>query len=569
MFSIIFIILFILANSIFIFTDKPKDLSEYTLESRNLNSFKLFSTFLATNLSAFTIFGVSGAAYRLGWAFFPVMAFGTGFMAFSFVLFGIPLRKLAFDNNWITPSDFISSRFKSPILGKLISILLLIFTLPYISIQIGSLGGLLSSIANLPKWICSLIFTIVIAGYVLKGGMKSIVKTDILQLFVLYAFAIISVLLIFSVFKNDEKVKAIFSNISEIHRIDGKGGGLPFISLLGYYILWLMADPVFPHLTQRFYSAKSDKSLIKSMVLYPISCLIIFFAMSAIGIIGSVVFPNLPLNKTDSIFTLVLQKISGLYAPIFSLAAIAAIMSTLDSQLLTCSSMIANDFLSKFTLNNNFKSSYGKDRLKEKDELYNQKILRNTKIFVLLISILSYIISLLPISSMLSFLTNSAFNGYASLFIIYFCAIYFPKIDKFSAILTIFSGFILIILQNLKIIKVKFPYIFIIICVQLIILIISELFIKNIKKTFYYKNNSNSISLIDSKNIQSIENKIVNKYLSLKNILIILFVFILGLNIPFYFITTKLLLGLPLWLWVNIFSIIILSIIFKFLFDNK
>ncbi len=557
MFSIIFIILFILANSIFIFTDKPKDLSEYTLESRNLNSFKLFSTFLATNLSAFTIFGVSGAAYRLGWAFFPVMAFGTSFMAFSFVLFGIPLRKLAFDNNWITPSDFISSRFKSPFLGKLISILLLAFTLPYISIQIGSLGGLFSSISNLPKWICSLIFTIVIAGYVLKGGMKSIVKTDILQLFVLYAFAIISVILIFSVFKNDEKVKAIFSNISEIHKIDGKENGLPFISLLGYYILWFMADPIFPHLTQRFYSAKSDKTLIQSMVLYPISCLIIFFAMSAIGIIGSVVFPQLPLNKTDSIFTLVLQKISVIYAPIFSLAAIAAIMSTLDSQLLTCSSMIANDFSSL---------NFGKNKLKKHNESDNQKTLKNIKLFIVLISILSYIISLLPISSILSFLTNSAFNGYASLFIIYFCALYFPRIDKLSAILTIFSGFILIILQNLKIIKVKFPYIFIIISVQLIILLISELFIKNIKKTFYYKNNS---SFIDLKNIQNIENKIVNKYLSLKNILFILFIFLLGLNIPFYFITTKLLLGLPMWLWVNIFSIIILSIAFRLLFDNN
>lgn len=580
MFSFIFIILFIAINAVFIFTEKAKNLTEFTLENRNLGTFKLFSTFLATNLSAFTIFGVSGAAYRIGWAFFPVMAFGTGFMAFSFILFGIPLRKLSFENNWITPSDFISSRFNSYVLGKIVSILLLIFTLPYISIQISSLGGLLSSISNLPKWLCSLVFTIIIAGYIFKGGMKSIVKTDIFQLIVLYAFAITATYLVFSIFKREETVRTLFSKISEFHQIDGKNKSLPFISLLGYYILWFTADPVFPHLTQRFYSAKSDKVLIRSMVLYPLACFIIFFSMTGIGIIGTAVYPDLPVSKTDSIFTLLLQKLSGVYAPIFSLAAIAAIMSTLDSQILTCSSIIANDFLRKSKLSKTEKtkiiineSESGMNSLTKEDKSENQNSLKYTKLIILLLSILSYIISLLPVSSILKFLTNSAFNGYASLFIIYFIALYFPKIERTSVFLTIITGFFLIILQNLEIINFKIPFIFIILSIETFVLISSHLIIKFYKKILIEDFSEDNLDKKIEDRIKNfterVSDRIQNKYLNHKNILIIFILFISGLNIFGYFIPIKLFFGLPLWLWYDIIMTILLSLVFFVLFENK
>jgi len=540
MLSIIFIIIFILANAIFIFSKRAKNLAEFTLENRSLGTFKLFGTFLATNLSAFTIFGVSGSAYRIGWAFFPVMAFGTGFMAFSFILFGLPLRKLSLTNNWITPSDFISSRFNSIILGKIVSLLLLIFTLPYIAVQIGSLGSLLSSIVNLPKWICSLVFTAIIAGYILKGGLKSVVKTDIFQLFVLYTFAIVAIFLVFSIFKNEEAVKNIFSKVSE------------------------MADPIFPHLTQRFYSAKSDKVLIKSMILYPLACLIIFFSMTFLGIIGTAVFPNLPLNKTDTIFTMLLHKVSGIYAPIFSLAAIAAIMSTLDSQILTCSSMVANDFLIKNKLFNNTATQQKTSDLKNLEDLKNEKSLKITKLLIILISILSYIISLLPISSILSFLTNSAFNGYASLFIIYICALYFPRIEKSSSILTILIGFTLIIFQNLKIINFHLPFIFIILGFEAFMLIISNLIIKFLRqiKAKIPQMKYGQVNLVNE------NEKIINPYLTLKNIIPVIIIFLLGLNIIFYFLPLNLFLGLPLWVWYQIIVTILLSAVFYLLFER-
>ena len=56
---------------------------EFFLAGRKLSKTLLFFTLAATNFSAFTIFGLSGAGYRIGYAFYPVMGFGTGLMALN------------------------------------------------------------------------------------------------------------------------------------------------------------------------------------------------------------------------------------------------------------------------------------------------------------------------------------------------------------------------------------------------------------------------------------------------------------------------------------------------------
>ena len=108
---------------------------EFFLAGRGVGRLLLFFTMAATNFSAFTIFGLSGAGYRIGYAFYPVMGFGTGFMALSFLLIGRPILSLSKERGYITPSDFIADRYAAPWLKKLFSAVMIVFTLPYIAIQ--------------------------------------------------------------------------------------------------------------------------------------------------------------------------------------------------------------------------------------------------------------------------------------------------------------------------------------------------------------------------------------------------------------------------------------------------
>ncbi len=146
--------------------------AEFSLAGRRLSGLALFATLAASNLSAFTVFGVSGAAYRLGWAFFPVMAFGTAFMALSFAYIGVPLRRLAAQGSWITPGDFISARYGSAALGRLFSALSLCFTLPYLAIQASSGGRLIAGATGLSAPLSSALLVAVVGFYVFRGGIR-------------------------------------------------------------------------------------------------------------------------------------------------------------------------------------------------------------------------------------------------------------------------------------------------------------------------------------------------------------------------------------------------------------
>ncbi len=83
----------------------------YFLADRKLGALVLLGTMTATNFSAFTVFGTSGAGYRDGYAFFPIMGFGTGFMALTFWILGRKIWRIGQKNNVVTPPEMIRSMY--------------------------------------------------------------------------------------------------------------------------------------------------------------------------------------------------------------------------------------------------------------------------------------------------------------------------------------------------------------------------------------------------------------------------------------------------------------------------
>ena len=81
----------------------------YFLADRQFGTLILLSTMVATNFSAFTVFGTSGAGYRDGYAFFPIMGFGTGFMALTFWFLGRKIWEVGRDRGVVTPPELVKS----------------------------------------------------------------------------------------------------------------------------------------------------------------------------------------------------------------------------------------------------------------------------------------------------------------------------------------------------------------------------------------------------------------------------------------------------------------------------
>lgn len=407
------IILFILGLA----TKASGKYDEWHIAGRSLGTPGLLATMAASNFSAFTIFGLSGAGYRMGWAYYPAMGFGTGLMAISFILLGIPLRRMSQRFQWITPAQFVKARYNSGFLAIIFTLLMLFFTLPYLATQAQAAGGMIYNLTGLPPFVGSAFLLMIIGLYVWRGGMRSIIRTDALQLLMLAGFS-------FAAFIICRKYLAKAAVIApELMARNGNNNSFPMEAYAGTILMWMLADPMFPQLFQRFYAAREDRVLVKTASLYPLVTGILFFVTIGIGIAGRGALPGLDNPESDQIFTLLLVKIVGpVWASILGIAGLAALISTMDSQLLTSSSMIDNDFLQKKT-----GSRKG--------------------IIIISLIILAWLTSLIPSNTILDFLGSTAFPGYAALSVVVVAGLYCPAVGKHAAIASLLAGEVLVLAE--------------------------------------------------------------------------------------------------------------------------
>ncbi|MFS8806623.1 sodium:solute symporter family protein [Synechococcus sp. R6-10] len=317
-----------------------RDPVSYFLAGRGLGSLALTLTTLATLLSAFTFIGVPADAYTHGLGIFLGVGVTTAFISGLFLWVGYRVWLAAQHFGFITPSEFFGHRFNSPLLALLYCLSALTFTAPYISIQI--IGGARTLAAvlgeGIPYWPLAVVVALVILGYVLFGGSQAVVWTDVVQgIILILGMGVAFVAVAFSLGREAG------SELDPWLSLPGPQGRWSWQGLLGNQLLFFMATPLFPQFFQRFYMAKSARPFQTLMVVWPLLILLVFFPAALLGVWGRLAFPGL--EKTDQIMPLMLQTLPGGVAAVVITAALAALMSTADSQLLTASSLVTRDLV--------------------------------------------------------------------------------------------------------------------------------------------------------------------------------------------------------------------------------
>ncbi len=415
---------------------------EFYLRGRNLGWVPLLLTTAATNFSAFTVLGLSGAGYRMGYVFYPAMALGTGFMALGMYLVGVPLREEGADRGWITPVDLVRDRFGSPPVTGLFTACLALFTLPYLALQPMAAGFLLESAWGLPYRVGALAVTGLIALYTARGGMRSLTRTDSFHGLLLVVLAIAAWAVVAGSAGGFRAAhEAIAARAPGLLGRPGgtlDKGGLSPLALAGYYLLWFLADPMFPQLGQRFLASKDNRSLERMVTAYPIVTTLLFFFTISVGVIGSVLIPGLGSAESDRIWLLSLFRVAGpAISALFLLAPLAALVSTMDSQLLTLSAILFRELglpagLKRWT--------------------------------VLGIAAAVAIIAMFPPPEILSFLNRTSFLGFAALAPSFLGAIYSRKASGEGAFASIVAGESAVVLSGLRILVIPgIPEIFLVV----------------------------------------------------------------------------------------------------------
>lgn len=319
---------------------------QFLLADRGLGRVLLFITMASTNFSAYTVFGLSGAGYRIGYAYYPIMSFGTGFMALGLFVIGRRIVALSRERGYVTPTDFIADRYGSPLLRKMFSAVLILFTLPYIAIQAISSGRSLESLVGIPYAAGAALVTGCIVVYVVLGGMRSIAWTDVVQSVMILAFAAAGFALIArgsgGFVRVNEEVRAAFPGL---YARPGLDGSMSPGAWFGFLFLWFFADPMFPQLFQKLIASRDQRALKTTVVLYPVITTVLFFLTVSIGVMGRHTFPALSAAQSESVYPMLLARYAGpALATLLLTGGLAALMSTMDSQLLTVGSLVTVDF---------------------------------------------------------------------------------------------------------------------------------------------------------------------------------------------------------------------------------
>ena len=409
---------------------KEDNAEDYFVASRRINPWVLFCTLAATNFSAFFFLGFAGASYRAGWGFYGIMAMGTSLVGLSILLLGLPIHKLGKEKGYVTPPELITGETNSKPLGWLYATVLVVFTLPYLATQPMGAGILLETLSGgeIPYFTGALLLTCVMIIYLVLGGMKSSAMTDVFQGVLMFSILMIFVLGFFiheDIGGFSEAGQSLWENKPEKFV---REGNFTWEIIFSYTILWPITVPMFPQLFSRFYIAEDDKAIRTAAWLYPTVVPILFLFPVIIGVYGNIIDFDRTLSKveSDNILPLVLTEYAPLWASaIVCIGAIAAFMSTADSQILAMSSIITKDGLPAVTV------------VKEENEKQIGRIL------IIILAIIGLVLAYDPPDTIFD-IVSQAFTGLAVLFPTTVAVLYWDRVKANSCIISIIVGELLV-----------------------------------------------------------------------------------------------------------------------------
>ena len=334
------------------YSKKEDSLGDFYLAGRGMGGFVLFLTLYATQYSGNTMIGFSGRAYRQGFTALVTVTFMCAIIGLYF-MYAPKLHDLSRKHSFITLGDFIYHRFQSIHLTIIISIISIIALGNYILTNLKAIGFIIEgATAGQVSFVNAIIMlSLIMVIYETLGGMRSVAWTDMLQ-GILLLFGVIVIFYI--IYKQYGGLNAISSQL-QINRPDfwtppdwsAKRLWLSTILVVSIGV------SVYPHAIQRIYSAKDSSTLRKSLQLMVFMPFVTTLFMVIVGIVGASQIEGLDRNNSEQISILLLVDLAEQIPNIswlivmFLAAAIAAIMSTVDSALLAISSTVTQDLFRK------------------------------------------------------------------------------------------------------------------------------------------------------------------------------------------------------------------------------
>ncbi|QLG49244.1 sodium:solute symporter family protein [Natrinema halophilum] len=324
---------------------------DFYLASRTLGTVVLLFTTFATLLSAFTFFAGPNIAYANGPEWVLVMGLMDGIIfAVLWYVIGYKQWLLGQQYGYVTLGEMLGDRFGSRWLRGLVAGVSLLWLFPYVMLQQVGAGTALEALTEgtVSYAAGAGLITAFMILYVVAAGMRGIAWTDTIQgAFMLITTWAALLWVLAAVGGPGAATEALASNPDTAGFLS-LGGGV-------YSVPWILSTAItigfgvamFPQVNQRFFAAGSRRVLQRSFALWPILCVLLFVPSFMLGAWAAGLGVAVP--DGANVLPIVLAEYTPLwFAALIIAGAMAAMMSSSDSMLLSGSSYFTRDLYRPF-----------------------------------------------------------------------------------------------------------------------------------------------------------------------------------------------------------------------------
>ncbi|WP_101759099.1 sodium/proline symporter [Oceanicoccus sp. KOV_DT_Chl] len=326
---------------------RTHDEADFFLGGRGLGPVVAAISYSASSSSAWTLLGVSGAAFVMGLSAIWLVIGAVLGMLFAWVFVGQRLMVFSREHNLLTLTDFLAlgaeGFWRKAIVYSASIIIIFAFSF-YVAAQFQGAGNTFHQTFNISMTNSIVLGAVIIMIYTFLGGFWAVSVTDTVQGFLM---AIAAILL---------PTAALIA----VGGIDGFVTGLQAVStpeqmsFTGAFSGWTALGFVLgatgvafgtfgqPHLLVRFMALRDEKSLRQARLITVLWFFVVFGGMCFVGLVGHILIPEV-VNPEYIFFELTDYLFPPVIAAVLVAAVLSAIMSTADSQLLVGASAVSYD----------------------------------------------------------------------------------------------------------------------------------------------------------------------------------------------------------------------------------
>lgn len=412
---------------------KTSDLNDYMLGGRGLGPAVTALSAGASDMSGWMLMGLPGAMYASGisslW-----LAIGLTIGAYLNYLIIAPRLRTYTEvaNDSITIPDFLENRFNdySKILRSVSALVILIFFTLYTSSGLVAGGRLFESSFNTDYKVGLFLTAGVVVAYTLFGGFLAVSMTDFIQGVIMFIALILVPVVAFT------DIGGVQDTFQEIKNVDPSlldfFKGTSFLGILSL-LAWGLGYFGQPHIIVRFMAIGSIKQLKTARRIGMGWMIVSIIGAMLTGLIG-IAYYSIQGQELADPETVFIAFSTTLFHPLitgFLLAAIlAAIMSTISSQLLVTASSLTEDF---------YKTFFRRDAS-------DKELVLIGRITVLIVALIGISLSINPNDTILG-LVGYAWAGFGSAFgPVILLSLHWKRMTKWGALAGMLVGAVTVLI---------------------------------------------------------------------------------------------------------------------------